>query len=74
MPRYGPPADGDRFAGLRQRRRERGLATGRISETRPCGFCGASQPTTATHCDECGAYMRSEDEAGHMNTSDGLGS
>lgn len=58
-------------SGLSQRRRERGLPTG---EVRPCGFCGARQPVTATHCEECGAYMRSDLEAGGMNTSDGLGS
>lgn len=34
MCRSGPPADtGDRFAGLRQRRRERGLPTGAIDDT-----------------------------------------
>lgn len=75
MSRAAQPIEGgDRFAGLRQRRRERGLPTGVIGPTRPCGFCGSEEPATATHCQECGAYMRSTDEAGGMGLSDGLGS
>lgn len=77
MPRYGPPVGGDRFAGLRQRRRERGLPTGPVATTQEIGDSLISQGFTAEpDPDDPDAviFRPPADEAGGMSTSDGLGS